>query len=665
MVGYAVSGFVDGFFKGRDWRDAKEDRKLDRERQKRLDELQLREFGLREQDFAMRKRAADLQYSEAEREIARRAEEQAFLEQMAASAPGAGGGMGVLPAGGGIDTSAYPVGVPQGQPMSSPMAPAAPARPAAPAAPRLGFGVTTTAPSPAMPPQANNLPPEGLPITNVQPVQGTLPQPPASPAAGIPPLLAQNPDGTISAARPPRSAEEKAALVEAAKTGKLTMQPANVIPQMGIDAKGLQGGPVVPINTPTEVNPQSSALVQKWQGASRSFEINQNSDRIARGLGNGADGGPASSVPARFLADIGNFIMKTPEAGKAYNATADDRARAQKWYGSSEAEALFQANPELQSAAAADPYGFYKQAQANGVGRAAMEAAANPPSEAKQNVAAAETAATASPAAAAGAETTKQVAQQVNLSFGLKPGETLTPKQVKSAADATVDWYYENALPKMVEFYVGRGEMEKAQALVDLTESRQGKLALQDRSAGLFKIINGDIDGGFDLMLSSFKRYGYVDESYQLDEDETGIMRDAEGGFAGLRMVFKDSKTGDTMEQVFGSLDEAISYGMQMTDPNTMIEMLAAQKAAPQGALTDVQKRILDDANTIMEQNEARALQGLPPITQEQAFEMAAANVAAVTGQSRPALGSLGASTGATDPRLTGVDPNTGLYREQ
>ena len=39
MSGYAVSGFVDGFFKGRDWRDGKEDRKLDRERQKKLDEM--------------------------------------------------------------------------------------------------------------------------------------------------------------------------------------------------------------------------------------------------------------------------------------------------------------------------------------------------------------------------------------------------------------------------------------------------------------------------------------------------------------------------------------------------------------------------------------------------------------------------------------------------
>jgi len=639
MVGYAVSGFVDGFFKGRDWRDAKEDRKLDRERQKRLDELKLREFGLREQDFAMRKRAADLQYSEAEREIARRAEEQAFFEQMAASAPGAGGGMGVLPAGGGIDTSAYPVGVPQGQPMSSPVAPAAPARPAAPAAPRLGFGVTTTAPSPAMPPQANNLPPEGLPITNVQPVQGTLPQPPAPPVPGIPPLLAQNPDGTISAARPPRSAEEKAALVEAAKTGKLTASPPAVpaVPP---------GGLGVNVNAPQEVDQSRSGFVQDVQQFNRKGAISSGAGDIATALTTGRDGGPAASGAAQFFAGIGDYFTKTPEGAKLSAARRDERAKAAEWYRSPAAREIFSANPDMMQAAAADPEGFYRQAAK----------ASTPPTKAQESVAAAETAATASPAAVAGAETTKQVAQQVNLSFGLKPGETLTPKQVKSAADATVDWYYENALPKMVEFYVGRGEMEKARALVDLTESRQGKLALQDRSAGLFKIINGDIDGGFDLMLSSFKRYGYVDESYQLDEDETGIVRDAEGGFAGLRMVFKDSKTGDTMEQVFGSLDEAISYGMQMTDPNTMIEMLAAQKAASKEQGLTVKEEV-DAALKFMELHNSTL--GNTPITLEQAKESVR------TAQSRPALGSLGASTGAIDPRLTGVDPNTGRYREQ
>jgi len=615
MVGYAVSGFVDGFFKGRDWRDAKEDRKLDRERQKRLDELQLREFGLREQDFAMRKRAADQLYTQAEQEQLRAEQDRAFFTDLAASAPGAGGGMGVLPAGGGIDTSAYPVGVPQGQPMSSPMAPAAPARPAAPAAPRLGFGVTT-APA-AMPPQANNLPPEGLPITNVQPVQGTLPQPPAQPAAGIPPLLAQNPDGTISAARPPRSAEEKAALVEAAKTGKLTASPPAVpaVPP---------GGLGVNVNAPQEVDQSRSGFVQDVQQFNRKGAISSGAGDIATALTTGRDGGPAASGAAQFFAGIGDYFTKTPEGAKLSAARRDERAKAAEWYRSPAAREIFSTNPDMMQAAAADPEGFYRQA-AN---------ASAPPTKAQESVAAAETAATASPAAAAGAETTKQVAQQVNLSFGLKPGETLTPKQVKSAADATVDWYYENALPKMVEFYVGRGEMEKARALVDLTESRQGKLALQDRAAGLFKIINGDIDGGGALMLSAFKRYGYVDETYDLDEAETGVIKDAEGGFAGLRVVFKDRKTGDTMEQVFGSLDEAINYMTIMTEPNTIMEMMQEQKAASKEQGLTV-KEEMDAALKFMEQH------------------------------SRPALGSLGASTGAIDPRLTGVDPNTGRYREQ
>ncbi|WPZ30767.1 hypothetical protein T8A63_07330 [Sulfitobacter sp. OXR-159] len=40
-----VSGFVDGYFKGRDWRDEKEDRELDRARQERLDALNEEKHG--------------------------------------------------------------------------------------------------------------------------------------------------------------------------------------------------------------------------------------------------------------------------------------------------------------------------------------------------------------------------------------------------------------------------------------------------------------------------------------------------------------------------------------------------------------------------------------------------------------------------------------------
>lgn len=680
MAGYAVSGFIDGFFRGRDWRDAKEDRKLDRERQKRLDamneqvhNLRLQEFGLREQEFGMRRDAYDRDVSEYERQRQLREEEAAFHRSLTEGMPGAGGGLGVGGAAPAVDPTAYPVGTPQGQPMPAAAGPATPSRPSVPASPRLGFGVNDAAPAvqpapvatqPVPPQAAANLPPEGLPITNVQPVQGTIP--PSAPDSA-PPLLTRNPDGTVTAARPPRTAEEKAVLAEAARSGALTMPKGRVVEQLGVDAKAVPTGNRIPVQPVQTVDPESSAARQWWDKNEAANTVTQNNRALARGIRRGDDGGVAAGAVTGGYGRIMDFFTKTPEAANATGAQRDERAKAAKWYNSAEAGALFDANPELQEIAAADPVNFYQQVQSGRlgpVGGAAAQAAAAD-AGAPPAVAAAETAAASSPAPAAGAEATKAVATQAALSFGVKPGEKLTPKQVKSAADATVDWFYQNAAPKLVEFYAARGEMDKAKAYVDLIESRAGKQALEERASGLFKIINGDIDGGFDDMLTAFKRYGYVDPTFDLDEEQTGVMKDENGGFAGIRMVFTDRESGDTMEKVFSSLDEAINYATVMTDPATMVEMMSPKPGQEAGAMNDVQKRILDDANKIMEQNESRALQGLPPITQEEALQMAAAGVAAVTGQVPSGLGTLGAGAApAIDPRITGAGPD-GLYRMQ
>ncbi|MBO9430630.1 hypothetical protein [Sulfitobacter sp. R18_1] len=83
-----VSGFVDGYFKGRDWRDEKEDRELDRARQERLDALkeekhgaQMAEYeqlsGLRDSREARAAAAHSNQMDEYEYEAAKRAEKDA------------------------------------------------------------------------------------------------------------------------------------------------------------------------------------------------------------------------------------------------------------------------------------------------------------------------------------------------------------------------------------------------------------------------------------------------------------------------------------------------------------------------------------------------------------------------------------------------------------
>ena len=82
MSGVAISSFVDGFFRGRDWRNSQEDRKDNKKRQQRMDDLREREFGLREDDFNMRRERFDAEMAEYERDRTRRNEEQEFFKSL-------------------------------------------------------------------------------------------------------------------------------------------------------------------------------------------------------------------------------------------------------------------------------------------------------------------------------------------------------------------------------------------------------------------------------------------------------------------------------------------------------------------------------------------------------------------------------------------------------
>ncbi|MEO9629575.1 MAG: hypothetical protein ABJG14_03955, partial [Sulfitobacter sp.] len=138
----AVTGFVDGYFKGRDWRDGKEDRRLDRERQERLDKLAKEKHGALMDQYAQmaglrdsrEARAAathenqmsEYEYAAAKRaeKDAREAEERAKLIEISEQLGGLGatpGGAGQVPAPGQSGQgNAYPIGTTVGEDPAAP-----------------------------------------------------------------------------------------------------------------------------------------------------------------------------------------------------------------------------------------------------------------------------------------------------------------------------------------------------------------------------------------------------------------------------------------------------------------------------------------------------------------------------------------------------------------
>lgn len=570
MSGYAVSGFVDGFFKGRDWRDQKEDRKKDRARQERLDKIVSERHDIYKTDHAQQSkiranndRRAEGVYSRETREddyrVNRRQEEQDFFKGVAADLKGVAAEMGAAP-----DAPAmrdqYPVGETPGQPQPAPVGTPVPPQP------KLGYGV---APDP----------------------RGDV-------------MAGQGQDDTVA--------------------GGLSLSPVRGEDQLNDTRDGSFGV--------RDVDPKSSAFRQDVDSVQRDREIMSGLSRITTKMAT-----EGANPLARGFGAVKGYFSPADDAAEA-KAQREAAAEAQKFYQSDQAKAYFSANPQDLELAAQDPVGFFQQGMSEGAPDGQGQPASVPGSatDTVEGPAKAAEVTAAQPvqqeAAKISAEAALDTAHDAQVSLGLPPGQNMTSKQMDRGSQAYVDRYYETVAPKMVEFYIGRGEVEKAQAYIELIESKTGKDALKDIGKATFSVTTGDYDGAANHMLDAFKRYGYVDPTMDVDEEATGIIKDKNGKPSGGKVVFVDRENGNRFEKTFATPDEFIQYGHLMTSPATVAELLLKRKPDPKGAIT--QQDVMKGATEIMKADISGQM------TMQQAIQ-----------QYMQGLGQLGVSMGGGGPQ--------------
>jgi hypothetical protein len=625
MVGYAVSSFVDGFFKGRDWRDAKEQRKKDEERQTRLDKmnedlhgLRLREFGLREEEFGLRREDVMRQRAEQDRLREMQAADDAFRSRVMSTAPGA---IGAIPSQ--RDMGVISIGE----------------------GPQLSLGVSTGAPtvqggggSDAVRGGAGN--DVFSRITNVQPVQGAYER-----TASVSPGPTFERYGREVGNASPSDQAAAARIRNEVAADQYTPPAAPIRP-----GAGRAGFPSVRTYTPEQlaameaaqpavVPPDAGVLPPPVVAAPQGDPLAETRAAIRGQVAEALQ--PYQPDYDRRFFQPGGLVGDVREIGNrvgpaAFGALYDTAATAANTVNSVINPAVNYATgselPPVEMAPRPE-----RSARSSGP---AFETKGR--GTAPAPVAAAEQTAATSPAAQASTEATKQGVALTFGDLGLKPGDRYTGKQVQAASKSAADWYYETAAPQFLEYYVSTGQMDKAQAFAEILESRAGKKAMELRAGAAFKAINGDIDGYASDILEAYKAYGFVDPTFDIDEEATSIIRDESGGFAGAKLVFKDRKTGNTMEKLFETEADLIDYGMVTTDPATLVETMSAQRPEPKGVMT--QKDVLEAAINLVGKT--------PGMTLEQGI--------AEISKGLGSLGTVGVSQGI-DPRITGAG-NDGLY---
>lgn len=607
MSAYGISGFVDGFLKGRQIRMDNEDRKDAKERQKRLDDLTFTQDARAAEEHAKRMGVYDREASAAERALA---EDEARRETLKRAYDAATESYGAEP-----QAPADPV-----PSVSLPLAPPrdyardAMIGPGGIALPSGGGSGSDGGAGPGPAAAAAQAVPRGLGAVGggggADSGQASQVQPPAphglgATAGGNDPMAAARvkrlPNGNLVAPAPsPAIADE------------LYRQGPVGVRYLRTDAENA----MIPGTKQYAAAKDTAAKDAAVEAETDAMEI----ERLRRVA---FEDGP---IPIQWRQEAAKSLQE-----KGY-VPVDGGKSVQKAGATAPAAEPVKGAVEYPDAPGMQPGPTKDRAKLIGVAKEAMAEAATP-----ALAAAAQAAAIADPKA-----------------MGVKPGEKVTEKQKSKAATSFIDHYMEVGAPMVIEDMIRRGDFKGATEFQTWMDSQAARSGMKSWAKAAFAASIGDMETFADEVVTAYNRLDYFPDGTTIVKEASGFTYGKGGEINGARLTFMDEASGNTFEQVFESPDDLVRMGITLLSPEVAYQKYAEQVSASKpdrlslkdsmDLAQEEEKRIDGIAKTIFEAGKDAALTGGEPITYEQARLQAEMMVRG------NGLGSLGAGLDAPPP---------------
>lgn len=363
-----------------------------------------------------------------------------------------------------------------------------------------------------------------------------------------------------------------------------------------------------------DVDPNRSAFIQDIQGMMRQGDISSAQNRIAQGLATG-EFGPAGSPAARAFGAVGDYFTATPSEGQENAAARRKTAEAIQWYRSDEARALFEQNPDMLTAAAADPIGFLEQQAGTGPAQGQPQGEPQPgqgaasAAEPPRQPGAPQSSGAGQPVY--GGMTASQAAQfqdlpepRMALEDGGQPisiardslasnanadnnGQApQVTEQQRAAAVANFSEYYKTVVrPREIEALYRAGDIEGARRLEEWLEDDRSQYLQENYTKAVAAAGLGDERGFFDHL---GKVYNSFDDGYRLIADESDLYKN-EAGETVAKITLENTKTGERFTQEYEGGEELMQQVLTQLDPVNIFKTLQGQAEAEAAAAAEQQ----------------------------------------------------------------------------
>lgn len=186
-----------------------------------------------------------------------------------------------------------------------------------------------------------------------------------------------------------------------------------------------------------------------------------------------------------------------------------------------------------------------------------------------------------------------QEAGKPRLAFSINNPVKVSPAKRDAAVSSFMTRYMEVGAPKMLDYYLSTGQVEKADAYQKWISDTKSQETLRLYAEGVHAAAIGDTEG----MLDSFSLYyNSFNDGITVVREKSGFNRDASGNITGVKLTFVNDETGEEWVQDLGGAEELLQQGVYALPPEKMIERMFDQEQAANAVEAATQKLLIEKA---------------------------------------------------------------------
>lgn len=400
-------------------------------------------------------------------------------------------------------------------------------------------------------------------------------------------LMRVRPDGMFIANRAPQTDDEKRALLEAAKAGKLATSQEREAQQREIDAN-------TALDMPYEWGAQGN-LVGDLDRVGRLGQRAAN-DTLAR-AGEMAVNGAVSGIQN----------LNAPLQALSRYATGEDHIGApQRVDLNSDGKRESTATPIAESwgAIRAEPQPKAKAA-APAPKHAPAAAGAAAPESAKV---VASTAAKVVDAVADSQPSVKAAIEAVPAKdLGVSRSKPMTAPQREKAGRTLMESYIATGAPNVTRELIRQGRLDDAKKFDAWVKDSRAADGMAAWGRGIFAALQGDADSAAESFMDAYNASGYFDDGMDVVKEKSTLIKNDAGDVVGVTLTMRNQATGEEITDT-DSIDGFIQKAAWITSPEKAFEASQARLAAQQEALLKADEERRKTATRLVETDYAKTI---------------------------------------------------------